>query len=763
MFGVGADCDPLALVARGLPGSRIRRLDSDRLREGIPIGTLAAQVDAWLVDFAAAVAYDIEPRPRADVLVDAGRLHDCADGAVVSARPRGGVVWVGGFGAADYLGTEDLDSAGSGLAPLTSDTWLTLRDAAELSGVSSESLSADRLMRGLGEFHRLALGAERVNRALQMVDIANQQVARVTHHRSEREAARESLFGVLGSPGSAPAEGGSDLALALDMVGRHEKIEFRLPRSLRTRSAGPQAADRVRGSPPLQDVLQESGVRYRRVRLRSGDRWWRGDSGAMLAFRSEDRSPVALLPSVFGRYREVAPASGRLRRVGARRARIFDAKAWGFYSSCREDRGFGMGSLIRFGFRGMRLIAVISAILGLLAGLQAVAPAFMSGLLSDRLIPPVADGTPVFFAVSLASLAVLSTTLLILQGMLMTRVEGRAAARVAVGTVDRLLDLPLSFFRRFQAGDLMIRILGLWTMRDQLSGVVTHVVLVVVCLLPALGLLFLYDTALALTSVVVGLLALGATAAVALMHIAPQRDRLACVRDMIGRLHQHIGAMSKLRSTGAEDSAFASLARGYRDQLSATRRCSVFNQHLVALSAAAPALGSAALFAIAHDRGAGSVESGRLLGGVRSVGRLPHSSRQLRAVVLSDLASAADLRADPADPADAARRKARSRILENRAGAAARAHALRGCELPLQRGRPADPRRCLPGSAPRGIRGDRGELGRGQEHPAPLGPGTRRTDQRDRLLRPQRPGGPASALGAPPDRRGVPRRDHATG
>ena len=636
IFGVEADGGSLTLIAKSLPGSRILRLDSDWLRQCIPFETLTEQVDAWIIDFAATIADGIDPRPRADVLVHTDQYRHRSDSDVVparsddvvsappdsdavSARPSSGVVstppgsvvsarvgsvvWVRGCDAADYLETEEIDSTALGMVPLTSDTWVTLRDEADLSGVSSRSLSAEQLLEGLGEFHRMALSAESLNRVLRMVDTANQQVARVSHHHSEREAARESLFSVLGPSGSAPPERGSPLALALHEVGRHEGIQFRLPRSLTMQSSDPSAAP-----PPLQDVLQESGVRYRRVRLRSGDRWWRGDSGAMLAFRRDDGAPSALLPSVFGSYREFDPVSGTRRRVNAHRAQDIDEKAWSFYRSYHPDGKFGVRRLIGFGLRRMRPIAVIVAISGFLVSLQSLAPAFMSGMLTGRLLPPVADGTISLFVVVLSGVAVLSTALLMLQGLLMVRAEGRFIARTASGIVDRLLNLPLGFFREFRAGDLMIRVLGLWTMRDQISGIFTHVILVVIFLLPALGLLFLYDTVLAFTSLVMGLLMLGATTVVAMMQTTPQRDRLTHTREMMGRLHQHIGGMSKLRSTGAEDSAFASLTRCYRRQLIASRRVSIIDQHLVALSASAPALGCAALFIVTLNRGTGSVE-----------------------------------------------------------------------------------------------------------------------------------------------------------
>ena len=54
------------------------------------------------------------------------------------------------------------------------------------------------------------------------------------------------------------------------------------------------------GETTLEDILNASGVRCRRIALRERQKWWLSDSGAMLAFRREDGSPVALIPGACG-------------------------------------------------------------------------------------------------------------------------------------------------------------------------------------------------------------------------------------------------------------------------------------------------------------------------------------------------------------------------------------------------------------------------------------------------------------------------------
>ena len=588
----GVDSESFGLVAKGLPGSTIRRLKASDLLHEASREDLAGQVDAWIREFAATVASSVDPRPRPDLRVAAGRPQDGQAGDAVFAHP-GEVVWIERSGLALYLGTEDVDSDDAALVPLTSDTWLVLGEASSLGCVSSRSLETSRLLDGLKGFHRLALSAEHLSRRLQVADSANAQVDRVNYHRLERHRSRRLLFGVLDSSVDTSEGQTSDVARALEAVGRHESIDFRWP----TPTPGEPPDGR-----PVQEILRESRVNYRSVRLNAHDRWWRGDSGAMLAFRRGDDAPVALLPGRLGRYREFDPASGASRRLSARRSGEFHPVAWSFCRSCSENQELTAGDLARFGFYKTRAICVLLAVAGFLATLQLVMPAFLAGELVGMLVSPVTEGTTAFFGAFLAGMAVFSMLLLVLQGVLMTRVEGRVTARISVGLVDRLMNLPLRFGRQFRAGDLMTRIMNIWVLRDQFAGIVTQSVLAVIFLVPALALLLLYDVVLAVASIAVAVFALAVIVVLGLPQIRHQHVRFAAIRDVASQINQFLGGIRKLRSAGAEDSAYGAVIRRIQDQLRARKRADDFNRHLVAFSAAVPVLGSTILLAVTAGR-----------------------------------------------------------------------------------------------------------------------------------------------------------------
>ena len=606
VFCVGEWGGQLGTIAKGLPNTRVRHIRLENLRGSGIDDALADQVDIWLSKFAATVSSQIEVRPRTGLLISPGESLDAEEGRVLSANP-GNVVWVQGEGAAAYMDTEDIEGGEAGPVPLTSDTWITLRGPARVTGVSSRELNRDgRLLPALEEFHRLALGAEQLNRLLLLADEVNEQTARASHRLMDEARARQGLFTVLGSVGAASEKSEFPLFAALEVIGERQGIVFRPPP--RSRSQAPGDED-----PSLQDILNVSGVRSRKVRLTPEDKWWVGDSGAMLGFLREEGRPVALLPGSMGRYRVVNPASGRSARLDGKLARDLDENAWCFYAPLPEDASVGAIELIRFAVKNMATDWGRFAVTGLLASLMSLVPAIMVGALVNWALPAGADQALFRAVVVLSALAVASGLLLTLQGMAQMRLEGRAMTRVGAAIWDRLLGLPPGFFRRFTAGELTARMTVFWTLRDQVSGVLASALLGIIFLLPALGLLFLYNAALAWTSLGIGLFALAVTSLLGFLQIAPQRRRYAAARWLAGELFQFIGGMSKLRSAGAEGSAFAAWARGYREQILARRQSDDLNKHLLAFSVAVPLLAGGALFAVASRQEPVSLTAGDFL------------------------------------------------------------------------------------------------------------------------------------------------------
>ena len=596
VFGAGATGEEASLVTvgKGLPGCRLRRMGLATLVRDAPAEELTAQVDHWIAQRAASLVADITLRPRPDRAIGPGERLEAEAACTLAGRP-GAVTWVAAGGQAEFLGTEPPEPGGTGLIALTPETWLSLYAPTRANGLSSRTLHAEgRLAAALQEFHRMLASAGALNRRLTRADVLNRETSRVTWRRRDRKQARRQLFGVLRSSRAAAVEDASALRTALESIGRHEGIVFRPP------STGPngQAPE-----PSVPDVLHASGVRGRRVKIRPEDRWWRGDSGALLGFRADDGRPVALLPSVAGGYRILDPDSGRATRVDAAEARRLSEDAWCFYRPLPHDAPVTPGDLLRHAGKSLTFDLSRFLVAGALAGLVTLAPAVLIGVLADRVLPMRAGGMMAQLATGLAVLAVLAALLQMLQGTALMRLEGRIAARLGAAVWDRVLGMRAEFFRRFTAGDLAVRASVFQALRDAVSGMVGGAIASVVFLVPAFFIVFLYDAVLGWVSLGLGALSLGVAVVFALAQLEPQRRRHAASRLIAGELFQLVKGIAKLRSSGAEESAYAVWARRYREQQQAMMQIGRLDGHMVAFSAAVPALAGAALFAFALRQG----------------------------------------------------------------------------------------------------------------------------------------------------------------
>ena len=602
VFGLEADDSSLVAIGKGLPGTRLAKMQRSALADIALAEELASQVDVWISAVSSAVAEPIEPRPRPDLVIDPTSAPASLEvsAKIVSARP-GTVVWIAASGGEpSYLGTEEPPRDGSGFVPLNSDTWLALAQRSETRLATSAQLANEgRLLECLEDFHRIALSAEQLNRLLLQAEAVNEQAAREALRRRDAELASAGLNRILGREHVRTADDGSALMSVLALIGKRQGIAFQPP--VRRVEIGDE-------EPSLPDVLRASGVRARRVRLTPEDRWWFGDSGAMLGFRAEDGQPVALLPHWTGRYRMIDPAKGTTLLLTAASARDLSDEAWVCYPTFPKGQPAGAHEMARLAGRGLAGDLVRFAVAGLAAAVLVQAPAIAVGVLTDWVLVSAADGMLIQVVMALGGFAVVGVVLQILQGTSLMRLEGRAAARVSAAAWDRVLSLPPSFLRKFTTGDLAARMASFQWMRDQVSGVAANSLLAMAFLAPTLAIPFVYDATLAVVSLSLAAVSAAVGAVIGLWQFGPRRRGFAAERRSTSELLQFMSGISKLRGAGAEPSAFARWARHYREKHIAAIAVSRLNEHLISLGAAMPALVGAALCGVALWRGGAQLQ-----------------------------------------------------------------------------------------------------------------------------------------------------------
>lgn len=347
------------------------------------------------------------------------------------------------------------------------------------------------------------------------------------------------------------------LAQAAEIVCRREGFALGLDEA-----ASQRFGNGVDGIRPL---AESAGCFVRPVTL--PDFWWRSPGRPLLGFRGEKHAPCALLPrGQSGNYEIVDPAAETRVVVDDTVAGTVAPRAYEFQRPFPSG-AMGAVDLARFAARGTgadtwTVIGTLCAV-----GLLALALPIATGWIIDPVIPQHEMGNLVVLTVALLLAGVGSATFSLVQAIAFVRLRGAMGNTAQMAVWDRLLKLPVSFFRQFAVGDLVSRALGMDQIKRLFAQAVSESALHAMPSLLSLTLMVYYSWRLSLV-------VLGVVVLYVLVALPVARGTLAATRalmDVSGRLQglafQLLGALLKLRVAGAEEGAFALWSERYSELL----------------------------------------------------------------------------------------------------------------------------------------------------------------------------------------------------
>ena len=350
-------------------------------------------------------------------------------------------------------------------------------------------------------------------------------------------------------------------ALATDMlltvcrlVGRELDIVIEEP----TTTAGASAQ-----GDPLEAIAIASRIRTRQVMLR--DEWWWEDNGPLVAYRAADRRPVALRYDAGRGYALYDPLAATEQRVTRELAESLAPFAVTLYRSFPEA-ALSIGDVVKFGSQGCR--REFRGVIGmtLMASLLGMVPPIATGVVFNTFIPGAQRSQLLQMTLILVVCALSAAMFEITRSVALLRIEGRMGNAVQCAVWDRLLGLPMSFFRPYTAGELAVRAMGIDGIRQVVSGSTVTAVVAGITSLGNFALLFHYSTRLAAWATLLIAIALGVTGIGAYLQLTHQREVAALQSKTSGVVLQLLSSIAKLRVASAEAHAFASWARKFSEQ-----------------------------------------------------------------------------------------------------------------------------------------------------------------------------------------------------
>jgi ATP-binding cassette subfamily C protein len=588
-----------ALLAVGLPGTRLLRVTLPHLRQKARdpdfAAGLATRVEGWIAGLTGEIPSATPPQ---DFTALKAGTETHLQAAGIAARAGQGVVWVRHIaGRSRFLGAPELPlDPQEFLLPLAERTWIESAEEVRLSAVDTRILlRGGGLWEGLARFHELFLRLV----ALELARRADEERGRLGRKRSRDlstvAAAHGRLAAVLGEIPSAPLafeEREEPLLLACRLVGAAQGLAIRAP------------ADDSRGALRgrlLDRICAASRVHVRRVLLRED--WWRRDNGPLLAYRlldakGESRRAVALLPAARTTYEMVDPLDGSRQPVDAGLAEQLAGDAYMFYPPLPE-RPLVLRDLLRMALKGRRGDLATLLMMGIAGGILGLLVPLATGAIFGSIIPSSNRGQLFEMSLALTVSAFAAAAFQVTRSIAVLRLGGKFDGSVQAAVWNRLLSLPVSFFRRFTVGDLASRSMGIDAIRELLTGNVLTSLLAAVFSVFSFAILFSYSPRLALVATALVAFLLAVTATLVYLQLRKQRQLLHLEGRIASLLFGLINAVAKLRVAGAERRAYALWAGRFAEQRRRAIEAQRFANIQAAFNAAYGVLTLLAIFGMA--------------------------------------------------------------------------------------------------------------------------------------------------------------------
>ena len=254
----------------------------------------------------------------------------------------------------------------------------------------------------------------------------------------------------------------------------------------------------------LHLIAKSSKLRIRKIILR--DTWWKEENGPLLAFTKKDKTPVALLQKTSNSYTIKDLLTGGESVVDHQIAESLEPIGYMFFSGF-DGTMSSVKKVLSFALRSVEKDAKLLIAAALAGSLISLLIPVLSGIMYDEVVPTADRSLHLEVFTILVMIALVKAGLQLVEGVLQLRVESKSSINLQAGMMDHMLRLPVTFYKKYTAGDLTNRVLSINAIRQIVSSTLMTAVLSGAFSSVNLILLFYYDSKLALVGVGLGLIA----------------------------------------------------------------------------------------------------------------------------------------------------------------------------------------------------------------------------------------------------------------
>jgi NHLM bacteriocin system ABC transporter ATP-binding protein len=599
------DIQMLALALNNVELLRIDRECFERLILSTD-GVIKKGIANWLNKLSVLIENVIVPAVQTEA--SDGKQINLFDGQTFQPQANE-VIWAkidSGYGR--WLGKEEFTiTPVTGAIPLTGVMWLEADGETQLSLMSNDAMgNVDILLAGFDWLHKQLL-------YLNKCKLEKERDRELQHIQSSQtldfqvaNTALQQLASPLMPSATNLIQDEVPLLAAAGSVGRALGMNINPPA---------QSEDLQRLKEPLEAIARASRLRMRQVTL--SDQWWQQDCGkAMVAYTRSSHRPVALLQVTPSLYELLDPVAQTRLRVDTKIAATLEPVAYIFYRSLPE-RIHKTTELIRFTLFGLQKELLVILTTGVGVALLGMVTPYATGILIDNAIPDRNRSLLVQIGLGLLLVALFTALFSLVQRFALLRMETTAEVSTQAAIWDKLLKLPVSFFRQYNTGDLQSRVTSVKEINRLVTGITTTKLLGGSFALLNLFLLCYYSLPLAMVAVAIALVITIFTTVSGTILTRKIQPLLEIRGNIFGQTVQLINGVGKLKVAGAEKRAFAAWSKNYTEQTKLDLSTQYIEDLVALVNTVLPTITTGILFAVAvtlFDQGQNTGQAGLTLG-----------------------------------------------------------------------------------------------------------------------------------------------------
>lgn len=348
------------------------------------------------------------------------------------------------------------------------------------------------------------------------------------------------------------------------------------------------------------------GIMKANIKLTKG--WYTDCFGPIICFFKEDNLPIALFPIGFAGYYYLDPETGKKVHVNKKREKLFADDAVAFYEPLPLKK-LGIPDLLvymkrRLSYYDYAFFAVVSVAAVLVSMIIPVASEKLAGsVLNDR--------NYTLFAALVTVIAVtifVSGFLDALSTAVLQRIKWKVTIPVEQAVMQRILTLPVPFFRKYSAGELSSRSSSINMICEILIEDVFSLGFTSLVSLLYVTQIFRFAPKLVIPSIIITLTTVLFSTISTVMQTRLSKKRMELMAQESGLTYAIIGGIQKIKLAGAEKRIFSKWANHYAEGAALLYNPPFFLKISGVINIGISLVGTAILYTIALSSGVSTSE-----------------------------------------------------------------------------------------------------------------------------------------------------------